>query len=802
MQGTVPPIPRNERERLEKLHHYHILDSPPEPVFDNITRLASLICNTPMAIITLVDEKRQWFKSKLGMEVAETPREVAFCAYTIHGREVLVVNDALKDSRFAKNPLVVGPPNARFYAGAPLVAPGECVIGTLAVLDRVPRDITAEQRLSLQLLAEQVVSELEMRRRTERTVEALRGVVQACPLAIIAMERDGKILMCNESAEAMFGFSQQEMIGKPVPYVPPEQQASFNELSERLKKGEILRNVETKRIRKDGVVIDVAISAAPLRKTSGEVVGFMAVMDEITERKRSNESLQRSLSLLRATLESTADGLMAVDRQGRIVMFNRRLADMWGISQEIIESGDMNRVIERAAVQLRDPEHFLEKIRRYVSGAKIDDADVLHFKDGRIFERFSAAQVVNGETVGRVFSYRDMTRRIQLEEQLRQAQKMEAIGQLAGGIAHDFNNLLNVIVGYTALLQARIGDDPVLSGHAEQVMKAADRATALTRQLLVFSRKQVMQTEVLDLNRVVTELAKMLPRLLGEDIELVVRPGENLGSVRADPGQVEQVLMNLAINARDAMPQGGLLEITTQNTTFDREISGVQAPRPGDYVVVSVRDTGEGMSDEVRAHIFEPFFTTKQPGKGTGLGLATVYAIVRQSGGFIEVDSNPEHGSVFRVYLPRVDRDICSERPAEELADRTAGGETILVVEDESSLRELMAHVLNRWGYKVIEAQDGSTALGCLQEYEGPLDLLITDVVMPGMRGWEVTERISRVRPGVKVLYISGYADDLVHGRKANLEGAAFLQKPFTPDALVKKVREVLASTTDGQPAG
>ncbi|HYH01000.1 MAG TPA: PAS domain S-box protein [Terriglobales bacterium] len=790
MYGMVPPTPPSESKRLEKLRQYRILDSPPEPVFDNLTRLASLLCNTPMSVITLVDERRQWFKSRLGIEIRETPREIAFCSHAIEERDLFIVKDARSDPRFADNPMVTGDPEIRFYAGAPLTAPGGCNIGTLAVIDRVPRDLTDEQRKALMLLAKHVVDQLEMRWSLEHRHQALRAVVEACPLAIIGVDLKGRVLMWNESAEQMFGYTENEVRGNLLPIIPAGEDTTVLKMAQATGK-DIIRDFETRRVRKDGVQIDVSISAAPMLGEHGEVFGVMGVLEDVTQRKLAREQLERSVSLLRATLESTADGLLAVDRQGHILMFNERLAEMWHIPKELLESDDLTQVIEQAAPQLRDPEHFIEKIRRFLSGEDFQTADVLQFKDGRIFERYSLPQVIGGEVVGRVFSYRDITRRTQLEEQLRHAQKMEAIGQLAGGIAHDFNNLLNVIVGYTALIQARAGNDLGLLEHAGQVMKAADRATALTRQLLVFSRKQVLQTQVLDLNKVVSDLTKMLPRVLGEDISLSVRLGAELGSVKADPGQIEQVLMNLCINARDAMPNGGQLEIGTYDLTVDEQI-GIAAP--GDYVVVSVRDTGQGMTEDVRAHIFEPFFTTKQPGKGTGLGLATVYAIVRQSDGFIDVQSEPGQGSLFRVYLPRVQDGTPSGRASEGSSSHAGGSETILVVEDEASLRELIVHVLKRWGYTVLEAQDGAEAIGCAEKHGGPIDLLLTDVVMPGMRGWEVTERIQRIRPDVKVLYISGYADDLVPGRSRIDPEAAFLQKPFTPDALANKVREVLTA--------
>jgi PAS domain S-box-containing protein len=792
MPGAIPPVPPDEHQRLQELLHYCILDTEPEANFDDITQIAALVCNTPVAIITLVDAARQWFKSKIGISTAESPREIAFCAYTITQRDLFVVKDAHADPRFRDNPLVTSDPHIRFYAGAPLITARGHALGTLAVIDRVPRDISADQRRTLIALSKQVVAQLEVRRWAAEGLDAFRAIVRACPLAIIALDMQGRVLIWNESAHQMFGWTEAEVLGRPTPIVPPEDADSFQQIAASARENRILRSQETRRVRKDGNVIDVTISSAPLSNRHGEVIGVVGILDDVTDRKRQRNELENSVSLLRATLDATADGIMAVDTQGQIVSFNRRLAELWNIPATVLESGDVNAIIEFAMNQLRDPEHFMEKIRRYFAGEAISDFDTLQFKDGRLLERYAHPQYVNGVLAGRVFSYRDITRRTQLEEQLRQAQKMEAIGQLAGGIAHDFNNLLNVIVGYTALLQAKLAEDN-LRGHADQIMKAADRAAALTRQLLVFSRKQVLETKVLDVNALVVSLSKMLPRLIGEDVELVIDVNADVGYVRADPGQIEQVIMNLVINARDAMPGGGHLTIGTDNLTIDKE-SKAEGATSGDYVVLRVSDDGNGMTEDVKAHIFEPFFTTKQPGKGTGLGLATVYAIVRQSGGVVEVQSEAGKGSTFRVYLPRVAETADTAQKQLVSDSSLSGTETILVVEDETSLRDLMRHILQRRGYTVLDAHDGMEAIRRAQHFSHPIDLVITDVVMPGLRGWEAAEQIRTTRPDIKVLYISGYNDDLVVNRHLIGEHADFLQKPFTPDALVRKVREVLSA--------
>jgi len=380
-----------------------------------------------------------------------------------------------------------------------------------------------------------------------------------------------------------------------------------------------------------------------------------------------------------------------------------------------------------------------------------------------------------------------------LEEQLQQAQKMEAIGRLAGGIAHDFNNLLTVITGYSQLLLDHLPDGDPIRAHVGQIKKAGDRAASLTRQLLAFSRKQVLAPQVLDLNRIVANTDKMLTRLIGEDIELVAVAYPDLGRVKADPGQIEQVIMNLAVNARDAMPQGGRLTIETANVDLDENYSSQRlVVIPGAYVMLAVSDTGTGMNSEIQSRIFEPFFTTKEQGKGTGLGLATVYGIVKQSGGYVWVYSEPGKGAAFKIYLPRVEEAADEVKKTEGVVRVTAGSETILVVEDNEPLRRLVCGVLEAKGYTLLEAGSGEEALKVIEAHTGPLGLLLTDVVMPRVNGPELAARLAPLHPEVKVLYMSGYTDNAIvhHGILDN--GARFLQKPFTPEALARKIREVL----------
>lgn len=421
------------------------------------------------------------------------------------------------------------------------------------------------------------------------------------------------------------------------------------------------------------------------------------------------------------------------------------------------------------------------------------------WKDRRFESHLQPLRDGDGAIQGVIGVALDITERERLTDQLRQSQKMQAIGELAGGVAHDFNNLLMVVKGHSQLLLDRLPDSSPLRPGAQQIERAADRAASLTRQLLAFSRKQVLQPRVLDMNEVVNGMIRMFSRVIGENIDMVFVPATDLSRVKADPGQLEQVLLNLVVNARDAMPTGGRLTIETSNVELDRSYAATHASvEPGDYVMLSVTDTGCGMSEETQSRIFEPFFTTKGPGKGTGLGLATVYGVVKQSGGYIYVYSEVDRGTTFKIYLPQVIAELDKPTGETVVPGRAQGSETILFVEDEQSVRDLVRQYLTATGYTVLEAPDGARALKIAEGHAEPIHILITDVVMPHLSGPDLATQLGASRPGMKVLFISGYTDDTVFRHGVLEGGVAFLQKPFNLKALATKVRELL----DGQPVG
>jgi len=513
--------------------------------------------------------------------------------------------------------------------------------------------------------------------------------------------------------------------------------------------------------------------------------------------RATQESLRRSESNFRSLVMNAPYGICRCDALGILQDANPALVSMFGYASAAELTGrHLGSLYADAQQWFQTADYF--HARKEFNNLTTECVR----KDGSaIAARISGRSIPNGkgkDKDGGTFEIfmEDVTETRTLELQFRQAQKMEAIGRLAGGIAHDFNNLLMVISGYSEFLLERLGPDPRLRGPAQEISNATERATSLTRQLLAFSRKQMLAPKVLGLNEVVNENLKMLTRMIGEDIDLVMVPGPGLGAIRADPGQIDQVIMNLAVNARDAMPQGGKLTIETANVTLDENFARTHTPLTvGDYVMLAISDTGVGMDNDTQSRIFEPFFTTKGA-KGTGLGLSTVYGIVKQSGGFIFVDSQPQRGTAFRAYFPRVDggEDAAAAQDSIGLPHAGRGHETVLLVEDETNLRRLARQYLETQGYTILEAEDGAAALQIIDGYRGAIDLLLTDVIMPGMNGRELAAHITKLLKSVRVLYMSGYTENAV-GHDGMLDaGINLLQKPFSLPALKDRVREVLDS--------
>jgi len=505
--------------------------------------------------------------------------------------------------------------------------------------------------------------------------------------------------------------------------------------------------------------------------------------------------LFKSEAMVLALLESASQGIISIDRVGKIVLANRRAEEMFGYSREDLLGARIELLLpeSKRSSHTREREDYFAHPRARPMGIGMDLAG--RRKDGTEFPvEVSLSTVDTEEGAFAIAFVSDISQRKLLEEQLIHAQKMEAVGRLAGGVAHDFNNMLTVISGYNRMMLDDLSPLDPLRGNAEEILKAADRAAALTNQLLAFSRRQIVRPRVLNPNTVLANTQKMLHRLIGEDIQLVLNTAPDIGNMRADPSHIEQAIVNLAVNARDAMPEGGRITIETANAHLDENYTRTHlGMQPGDFVMIAMSDTGHGMDAETRRHIFEPFFTTKERGRGTGLGLATVYGMVKQSGGDIWVYSELGRGTTFKLYFPRV-AEPESDSPEGSMETGARGAETVLVVEDEKAVRELTVKMMRQLGYHVLAAASGDEALEISKAHTGHLALLLTDVVMPSMSGRQVADALLRSRPGMRVLYLSGYTENTVIHHGVLDEGVSFLAKPFSREALSRKVREVLGS--------
>lgn len=666
------------------------------------------------------------------------------------------------------------------------------VVGELEELKAQLEDRVQERTQELIRSNQALTREIEERRQAEATLRAseerFRLLVEGVrEYAIIMLDQQGKVSSWNVGAERIHGYRGQEIIGHSYSRFFSEDDARNGLPEKELERAAELGTVDEKgwRIRKDGTRFWANGVLTALYDPNGNIRGFAKVARDLTAQRRAD-------ALLRSIVDAALDGILTVDSSGIIRSFNRASTAIFGY--------EATEAIGRQAdilLSLTDEDGLPSRageLPTFLSRQSTGSREVTgRRKDGSQFPlelRVSEFELDN-ERHFTVLA-RDITERRELEAQLRQAQKMEAVGQLAGGIAHDINNLLTVISGYSDFILGSLAPGDRLEPMLTEIRQAGERAAALTRQLLAFSRQQVMEPRVLDLNSLILNTERMLQRLIGEDVRLTTQLSPGLKPIKADPGQIDQVLMNLAINARDAMRHGGRLVIETRNVQLDSDfVSAHSGLTPGEYVMVSVSDNGSGMSAQVRSRVFEPFFTTKEVGQGTGLGLAVVHGIVNQNGGRILVASKEGVGTVFTLYFPVAGE---PERPPSEdaRAKPLQGTQTILLVEDDALVRKFSVLALEQYGYRVLKASDGEEALSLAAAHVGRIDLLVTDVVMPGMSGLQLAEAMCIRLPQMKVLYLSGYTDDAVARHGVSFSDMAFLQKPFTPAVLAAKVRAVL----------
>ena len=633
-----------------------------------------------------------------------------------------------------------------------------------------------------------------IRRKLLQREELFRLIGENAADLIAIVDIHGQRIYNSLSYERVLGYSLEELKStSSFDQIHPDDRERVKEAAKAARDTGVGRPIEYRIRHKNGTWRTLESTASVIRNSKGEPDRFVIVNRDITERMQAAEALQRSEASFRSVIEVAPYGIFRADLAGNLFMVNAALEKMLGYESE----ADLLKVNLGTGVYRYPAEH--QKINDlFARDQQFRDVEVdWKRKDGAYITVRCSGWPVKTEdrTEIEVFA-EDVTQRCVLERQLRMAQKMEAVGRLSGGIAHDFNNLLGVVLGYIQVIKRNLVSGSGLYEYAEEIEKASHRAVSLTRQLLAFSRQQVLEPVTLNLNTLVTDMEKMLPRLIGEDIDLKLILDPVLGQVKADPGQVEQVLMNLAVNARDAMPDGGKLTIRTANaeidTAFAREPPG---SIPGTGVILVVTDTGTGMDPEIQAQIFEPFFTTKGRDKGTGLGLATVYGVVKQSNGYIDVESQKGKGSVFTIYLPRVARNPPPPLPLSAPEPMNVrGSETILLVEDSEPLRRLAELFLKENGYRILAAADGAEAQQLAAQIADPIHLLLTDVVMPGINGRVLAERLAPSQPAMKVLYMSGYTDSFIAGHGVLEDGVHLLHKPFTEETLMRKVRELLDS--------
>jgi two-component system, cell cycle sensor histidine kinase and response regulator CckA len=629
-------------------------------------------------------------------------------------------------------------------------------------------------------------------RNTRESESRYRGVVEDQTDLICRFLPNGKLVFVNQAYCRFQGKTREQLVGTSFFPTLAEQdrEIPLGQFA-RLTPEDPIQSFDSKVMLGSGKLIWQQCTVRALFDETGKIKEFQAVIEDITRRKQSEEALRLGEERFRAILHSMVDGVIVLDDQGAVTLFNPAAERIFQRAPGEVLNQSIRNLFAAEEWQKYD-----DYLTRHLgeNPPKVIEVNALRANGAPLPIDLAVSEISRGGVLMLIVIVRDISERRKLEDQYRQAQKMEAVGRLAGGIAHDFNNLMQAILGYSNLLDRRLPPGDPNHETVDQIQKSLAHASSLTRQLLAFSRKQVLKPKLLALNSVVADMTHLLQRVLGETIQLEMKLAEPVPFIRADPGQMEQLILNLAINARDAMAQGGTLGIQTSNLTFTeaKTLSSGCLP-PGSYALLSVSDTGCGMSLEVQAHLFEPFFTTKESGKGTGLGLSNVYGVVKQSGGEITVTTAVGAGTTFNIYLPRFDGHPSEEESTHITQPSTGGGnETVLLVEDEELVRMMLLEVLKSAGYAVIDARHGADAIVVADQHVGPIDLLITDMTMPGFSGSELARRVTEKRPDMRVLFISGYTDqEAAQWGKLN-QPVQFLQKPFHPDALLGKVRGIL----------
>jgi len=869
------PIPLDEAARLEALREYGLLDTVPEQAFDDLTLLAAQICQTPIALVSLVDDQRQWFKSKIGMSATETSRDIAFCAHTILNRhEILEVRDAEADARFRDSPLVTSDPHVRFYAGAPLVNQEGHSLGALCVMDRSPRSLSPEQLAALGALSRLVVGQLEMRRQSRSLAEeiadrqhaktVLRGQFEELAASKLETERllelaeksrrallsvledekqagqklreseerfrqlaeniqevfwitntaKNQMIYVSPAYEKIWGRTCDSLLQSPQSWleaIHPEDLTSVREAAlNRQSHGEYTE--EYRIIRPDGTSRWISDRGFPVHNAAGEVYRIVGTASDITERKGLEADLRKSEAEFRVAFENAAIGVALVGTDGRPIKTNRALQDLLGYSGEELRAlkfsefthpEDLEENLALFQEMLAGKREYYQMEKRFLRKG----GNVVH---ARLTS--SAVRGANGRPDCCISLVEDITEKKKLEAQFLRAQRLESIGTLAGGIAHDLNNVLTPILMSCEMLQLEAKDEDTrnLLG---MIRTSAQRGAELVQQVLSFARGLEGRSVEVQPKHLIREIATIARETFPKSIRVQANLTEHLWIVEGDPTQLHQVLLNLCVNARDAMLAGGELTISAQNALANRDFPEAgRESKPHPFVVIKVSDTGIGIPPEIKEKIFDPFFTTKEVGKGTGLGLSTSLGIVKSHGGFINVESKSGQGTTFEVWLPASDGLAAVPAQAEKSPFPQGNGELILVVDDESQIRELTRKTLEAHGFGVLTARNGADAVVIYLRHQEAIEVVITDMMMPVMDGPGLTLALRTINPAVRIIAVSGLCNAQTQAKAVSLGANRFLPKPYSAETLLSCVAGVinewprahsetsLTTTTDQEP--
>ncbi len=913
----LPPATDDGARRLAALRSYHVLDTPREQALDDIVELAARICDTPIALINLLDDRRQWCKARIGCELTETPLEEALCAYVLHQTEPLIVPDTTQDPRFAEHQSVAREGGVRFYAGAPLITPAGEVLGTLCVVDRVPHQMTGAQAQTLRVLGRQVMTHFELRRQTLELAKQeglLTAIFNAEPEGVSLLGLDGTVRMINPAGLKILGAGSPEQITERsiVSMVAQEHRVTFQELIHRVFHGESDR-MEFRLIGLNGIERWVEIHAVPLRDERGQITDFLSIARDVTDRQRAEEALRESeaslaaaqarahlgswewdlrtgegrwsaemLSLhglpagsatprypefvelahpedraslrqlraevmksnepfsqeyrtdpargtmrhlcatvdvirdpggqpirlvgttldvterkcsearLRRLIDSNAQGVYFWNVCGRVLSGNDAFLNIVGRTRAELEAGAINWVAMTAPEDAAVDERVLRELAEKGVCAPFEKEYIL--PDGsRVPVLLAAAMFEDNPEEGVCFVF-DLTERKKLEQQFLRSQRMESIGTLAGGIAHDLNNALGPIIMSLDILKMKF-EDQESQELLEIIDTCARRGSDMVRQVLSFARGMEGSRVEVQVKHVLNDIEQMARETFPKDIRIVSSVPNGLWTVQGDPTQIHQVLLNLCVNARDAMPGGGNLALGADNMTLDAQYAGLDPDaRPGPYLLIEVEDSGMGMSPDVVEKIFDPFFTTKEVGKGTGLGLSTSLAIVKSHGGFIRVYSEPGRGTKFKVYLP-AQTSVSTHVETKKAVEMPRGnGETILLVDDELAVRQITQQTLHAFGYRVVTAEDGTEAVKIFAGRHQEIAVVLTDMMMPLMDGPTTIQILRKIDPGVRVIAASGLAAESHIAQVTRLGIKHFLPKPYTASALLNALRQTLGA--------